>query len=516
MNNSVDVCVIGSGFGGGPAALRAAEAGATVAVIEQGARWDGRDGSRQFRQVQGDVDYYSELFDIHAGMDPNRFEASIVVGGKGLGGGSLVYSMVSLRAPSIVFDDPVWPGSVNRTSLDPFYERAEAQLGVAQVEWTGNRPTDDWKLASRRDALFAEVCQQSGISCDPVPVAVNSDCENLGWCTTGCTKGGKNSVDIRYLQTAEDLGAEFMLSTRVDSIAPAPSTSGRRWQVAVTSDSADQPGIVYADDVFVAAGAVGSPALLQRSAAGLPGGISAHTGRNLSRGGDMMIPLVVPDDFGFDDMEMLPGKIIGSASFEYLFEPPPGISAEEWQPFIIEPMMILPVISSLIVADPGGAIAEGDMRTFGLGQKHLMQKWGTRLLHLGIMGIDGMDGSVKAGPAGGATVKWGLSDATRRLFRSGVAAVQHLADSVGGQRLPGWHELRGDALSIHPLGTCRMADTVEQGVVDERCRVFTAAGGVHDGLHVVDASTFSSPIAVNTSLTAAAVSEWAMSLWASE
>jgi len=511
-SNEFDVCVIGSAFGGGPAALRAAEAGASVVVLEQGKRWDGRGDSHEFRQVQGDFGYYMDLFDLYAGVNPTTLAASVVIGGKGLGGGSLVYSMVSLRAPSFVFDDPAWPGAVDRAALDPFYERAEAQLGITQVQWTGNRPDDDWKLASRRDAMFAEVCRASAMSCDPVPVAVNESCENLGWCTTGCTKGAKTSVDVRYMQPAEDLGAEMRLGTKVASIQPADPGGQRRWKVTTLDMTSGDPTVVLADDVFVGAGAVGSAALLQASAHLLPGGISAQTGLNLSRGGDMMIPLVVPEDFGFDDMDMMPGKIIGSASFEHLFTPPPGMG-DDWAPFIIEPMMILPVISSLIVADPDGQIGEGDMRTFGLGQKHLMQKWGTRLIHLGIMGVDGMDGRVSADRNGKVDVHFDLSPQTRKLFSSGKAAADHMAASIGGQRLPSWDEIRNDGLTIHPQGTCRMADSADIGVVDDRCRVFRSDGGVHEGLHVVDASTFSSPIAVNTSLTAAAISERAMSIW---
>ena len=51
----------------------------------------------------------------------------------------------------------------------------EEQLGVVQVRWSGNRPDDDWKLASKRDAAFAIACEQAGMSCDPVPVAVNEN-----------------------------------------------------------------------------------------------------------------------------------------------------------------------------------------------------------------------------------------------------------------------------------------------------------------------------------------------------
>lgn len=512
MSTSVDVCVVGSGFGAGPAALRSAESGRSVVVVEEGQRWDGRAGSRQFQQTQGDLQYLADLFRADLGFDAERNAASIVVGGKGLGGGSLVYSMVSLRAPSFVFDDPVWPAGIDRTELDPYYERAEVTLGVAQLEWTGSRPADDWRLTSKRDAAFAELCHRAGISCDPTPVAINSECGNLGWCTMGCVRHGKNSVDLRYLQPAEDLGAELRTGVRVERIEPAGPVAGRRWRVLTTRVADGAAGDVLADEVVVAAGTVGSAVVLQRSARQLPGGISEQCGRNLSRGGDMLLPVVLPDDLGLDQLEMLPGKIIGSCSFHHLFEPPPGFG-DDWARFIIQPMMILPAISAVLVADPDGVTSEGgDMRQFGLEQKHLMQHWGSRLLHLGMMGVDGMDGRVTVEASGLPTVSFGLSPATRAFQAAARAGVRHLAEASGARVLPSWDELRNDALTIHPLGTCRMADSPELGVVDGRCRLYTSTGGVHEGLYVTDASTYSSPIAVNTSLTAAAVSERAMAL----
>jgi cholesterol oxidase len=520
-SSSFDVCVVGSGFGGGVAALRASEAGASVVVLEQGARWDGRDGSREFRQTQADLGYLTDLFALTAGFDAATSRASLVVGGRGLGGGSLVYSMVSLRAPSFAFDDPAWPREVTRAELDPYYERAEAQLGVTQIRWTGSRPDDDFRLASKRDAAFALACENAGVSCDPVPVAINESCGNLGWCTTGCTRHGKNSVDRRYLQPAEDLGVELRTGVRVVGVEPGTSvaTGGRRWRVVVRRDAGQfadlvptaDVSVIEADTVVLAAGAVGSPHLLLTSAGGLRGGISHQVGRNLSRGGDLLIPVVLPDSFDLDDLEMLPGKIIGSCSFQYLFEPPPGFGPA-WQRFIIQPMMVLPVLSALLVADPHGLTADGDMRQFGVGQKHLMEKWGTRLLHLGIMGVDGMDGTVTS-TAGIPTVSFTMSRATRALFDGARAAARHIIeDANGGQVLPTWDQLHGDHFTIHPLGSCRMGSDPERGAVDPQCRVYRADGSVHEGLYVMDASAIAAPIAVNTSLTTAAIAERAMDL----
>ncbi len=522
MTTSADVAVIGSAFGGGPAALRATQAGASVVVLEQGNRYDGRTGSHEFRQTQTDLTYLLDIWSLTLGYDVPSNRASVVLGGRGLGGGSLIYSMVSLRAPSFVFDDPVWPSEVTRAELDPYYAKAEEQLGVVQLQWTGERPADDYRLTSKRDTAFAAACAQAGVSCDPVPSAINTDCGNLGWCTTGCVRHGKASVDLRYIQPAEDGGALVRTGALVQRVEPAAASTGRRWHLLVTDASFNPIEDVVADTVIISGGAVGSAAVLLRSAPHLPGGISAQCGRNLSRGGDLVIPVVLPDDLDLGDsgdastLEMLPGKIIGCCSFQYLFEPPPGFGPE-WQPFVMQPMMFLPIISSLLVADPNGITAEGgDMRSFGVGHKHLMQKWGTRLLHVGIMGVDGMDGVVTVdGTTGIPGVRFTTSPATASLFAGARAAADHIfGGEFGGQVLPTWDQLRGDALAIHPLGTCRMAAGPDQGVIDHQCRVFQADGGVHDGLYVMDASTYSSPIGVNTSLTAAAIAERAMALMA--
>ena len=46
-----------------------------------------------------------------------------------------------------------------------------------------------------------------------------------------------------------------------------------------------------------------------------------------------------------------------------------------------------------------------------------MQTWGARLLHVGIMGVDGMDGRVTVDPQNGSpTVAFGDSATTKRLF----------------------------------------------------------------------------------------------------
>src|SRR5581483_733740 len=64
-----------------------------------------------------------------------------VVAGNVVGGSSVVYYAASLRAPSFVFDrhgstaQRLWPASITRAALDPWYDRVEHTLPVAQQSW---------------------------------------------------------------------------------------------------------------------------------------------------------------------------------------------------------------------------------------------------------------------------------------------------------------------------------------------------------------------------------------------
>ena len=85
-------------------------------------------------------------------------------------------------------------------------------------------------------------------------------------------------------------------------------------------------------------------------------------------------------------------------------------------------------------------------------------------------------------------------------------------DSCAAHESVGFRNLMGGPRGLPARPSIGFQLALELGVVDHRCRVFKRDGGVQEGLHVMDSSTYSSPIAVNTSLTAAAIAERAMSL----
>lgn len=117
MERRYDAVIVGSGFGGGITACRLAEAGWRVCVLERGRRFGRGDFPDRPAQAPGLLWHPTlnpgGMFDLRLMKDLSVLSAAAV------GGGSLIYASVHLRAPSEVFDRD-WPESVNRQ------ERSEA------------------------------------------------------------------------------------------------------------------------------------------------------------------------------------------------------------------------------------------------------------------------------------------------------------------------------------------------------------------------------------------------------
>ena len=100
MPERVDVCIVGSGFGGAITAYRLSElyraAGAdprAIVMLERGRRR----GHRDFKQSM-DIDHLSEVYELIQG------QGAQVVAANGVGGGSNLYLAASLRSPRETFE----------------------------------------------------------------------------------------------------------------------------------------------------------------------------------------------------------------------------------------------------------------------------------------------------------------------------------------------------------------------------------------------------------------------------
>src|SRR6266498_3743329 len=216
MAEQVDVCIVGSGFGGSIAAwrlaelYRAADTEPSVVVLERGLRM----GHKDFRQSM-DVDHLSNVYGLIQGEGAQIVIANLV------GGGSNLYLAASLRAPHETFerhdarpdDGPrrrMWPKAISRKTLNPYYARVERGLRVAPTPW--NR-------VSRSGGIWAAMLREAGYTCDRVPTAISPErCVNAKWCYTGCIFGAKNSLITNYLASAEALGVQVRPNFEVQSV----------------------------------------------------------------------------------------------------------------------------------------------------------------------------------------------------------------------------------------------------------------------------------------------------------
>jgi len=82
--------------------------------------------------------------------------------------------------------------------------------------------------------------------------------------------------------------------------------------------------------------------------------------------------------------------------------------------------------------------------------------------------------------------------------------MRELAAGAGGRFVtsPLWRWPLRKVLTAHPLGGCPMGDDPDRGVVDHTGEVFG-----HPGLFVIDGSIIPAALAVNPSLTIAALAE---------
>ena len=222
-----DYIVIGSGFGGSVSALRLAEKGYSVLVLEKGKKYEAKD----FPKTNWELSKYlwAPILRCFGFQKLTMFKEAFVLSGVGVGGGSLVYANTLLEPDDLFYQNPVWAKYNDwKTVMKPFYVKAKFMLGVTPV------PT-----LYKADEVIRDVAKDLNkeISFEPVQVGVyfgdtqketdpyfkghgplRKGCIECAGCMVGCRHNAKNTLDKNYLWFAQKFGAEILAETEVGKI----------------------------------------------------------------------------------------------------------------------------------------------------------------------------------------------------------------------------------------------------------------------------------------------------------
>jgi cholesterol oxidase len=273
-----DFVVVGSGFGGSVSALRLAEKGYRVLVLEAGKRWRTEDFPRTNWNLRKFL-WLPSLF-CYGIQRLTPLRDVLVLSGAGVGGGSLVYANTLLEPGEEAFQHGTWPRGVDwKRVLAAHYATARRILGVTANPhlWEGDRQLLDFARSLGKEGTFSRT--QVGVLFGERPGEEVGDpffggegparktCIYCGGCMVGCRHHAKNTLDKNYLYFAEKLGAEVRPETLVTGLRE----DGRGGYLIATRRSTAPPlcgsrtiHTVRAKGVVLAAGALGTVNLLLR------------------------------------------------------------------------------------------------------------------------------------------------------------------------------------------------------------------------------------------------------------
>lgn len=283
------VVVIGSGFGGGVAALRLAEAGVPVLVLERGKRWPTGPDSETFpRATAPDKrilwhESSPNLFGTPVAFDPYVGLLEAVPGenmtalcAAGVGGGSLVYQGMTLQPSQAVFEEH-FPTELDWAIMDRVHYPRVARMLQLEEAPDSLIGTQNYRAAR----VFAENARRAGLPVSKIPMPIDwnfaldetrgvmKPSYTNGDGALGVNNGGKHSVDVTYIAAAEATGlATVATHHNVTGVERVPDG---RWTVLV--DRIDSSGtvlenkILTTDALIMAAGSLNTTKLLVRASA---------------------------------------------------------------------------------------------------------------------------------------------------------------------------------------------------------------------------------------------------------
>ncbi len=519
-----DVVIIGSGFGGSVTALRLAERGYRVLVLERGRRFGEADFAKSNWQLSRYL--WAPVLRCFGILQISPFRDVVVLHGAGVGGGSLGYANVLMEPTPELFQARGWRELANwPEELRPHYDTARRMLGVAPNP-----------RITPADEHLREIAKQMGVGSTFAPTTVGTffgdpgregdeypdpyfggdgparrSCTHCGHCMVGCPVGAKNTLVKNYLYLAERRGVQVRAECEVRDIRPVAGAHGARYEVSYRSSTELVSGedVVRARAVIVAAGALGTLRLLFRC-------------RDVTRS----LPDISPT-LG-NDVRTNAETLLGSMSRDRTVDYSKGIAITSTiQPdaiTTIEPVRY-PAGSSFMrflagpIVTSGGFLSRLLRSAFEMFRRppdflrtHVLPGWAERTTILLVMRTTEEKLRLVLGRSALTGFRRGLVSAGSEVEKAapetldvGVNVARRFSERTGGILAGTINEgLFGVPMTAHILGGCTFGRTRDDGVINLDCEVHG-----YPGLFVVDGSIVPANPGVNPSLTITAFAEYA-------
>lgn len=514
-----DVLIVGSGFGGSVAALRFAEKGYRVLVLEKGRRWRPEDFPRSNWNFP--KSFWLPWLGWYGTWGFHLLSDVMILYGVGVGGGSLLYANTHLEPDEVVWDDPHWKELEDWRGVMPVhYATARRMLGSVPSPRFDKGDEALRRVAERRGLAKTFRPTRVGVYFGQPQVEVPDPyfggegpprvgCHFCGACMVGCPTGAKNTLDRNYLYLAEKRGARVLPETQVELVEPLPGEGYRvRWRTA-TDRLFPRRGAFTARRVVLAGGVLGTSKLLmdcQRA------GTLVHLSPRLG-------------EYVRTNSEALLG--VTSRSHDDL-----------WQGLAIQAEVHVDERTRMeVVRFPKGSdvvLALGTLLTDGGGGVPRWLRWAGNVVRHPLRALRTAWPVGKAARSQVLLVMQTIDNHTtlrqtrkaywpfRRILSSRppdgqgrVPSFIPIANEVArelGQELDGVAQstlvevLLDRSVTAHILGGCAIAGGRDEGVIDGSFQVFG-----YPGLYVMDGSVIGANLGANPSLTITALAEYACS-----
>jgi cholesterol oxidase len=520
----VDFVVIGSGFGGSVSALRLAEKGYSVTVLEMGKRWEKEDFPSTNWNLRRFL--WRPALGLHGILQMTLVKDAFFLHGCGVGGGSLVYANTLLVPPPEVFTDPRWMGLDWQKELAPHYATALHMLGAVKSP-----------VLSPSDKLLREIATEMGRGdtfhehtvgvffgkpgeeiADPYfdgEGPARTGCTMCGGCMVGCRVGAKNTLDRNYLYLAEKRGVTVEPESRVVDIRPVTDDDGHGYELLIERSTGwfRTRRTLRARQVVVSAGSVGTAELLLRcQQRGSLAKLSAMLGGYLRTNSEALLAVRARNDAvdHSKGIAITSGAYLDERTHVEIVRYPSGSDAMAFLstvltddgPGVPRPLRWLGNVlrrpfDFLRSLNPVGFAKRGAILL-------VMQPIDSHLRYvLRRRWYWPFGKTLDSAPALGFSAEQAKVPVYLPLANE---AARRLAVKMDGDARSGILEvLTGRATTAHVFGGCPIGRDAAEGVVDPYGRAFG-----YEGLYVVDGSILPANLGVNPSLTITAMAEHVM------